>query len=383
MNVQIVALLGQDGATGGAIYALLALAIVMVFTVTRVLFIPQGEFVAFGALTLGAIQSGKPLHAAWLLAGLCAAAALQDGVGFVGRIIEGGAGKTGADGAAASRLNTVGRVGDDSAMPAARGSMPGWMAMLAAPALKLGYAALMMACAYMLPLATLPLALQMAFTLALLAPMGPLLYRLVFQPIAAASPLVLLIVSIALHVVLVGAGLLVFGPEGAHTEAFTDAGLEFGDVRLNGQALSVVAIALALIGVLYLAFERTLYGKALRAAAMNRMGARLMGISPAFAGQTVFGIAAVIGVLSGMLIAPVTTMYYDSGFLISLKGFVGAIVGGLSSYPLAAAGALLVGQIESFSAFWASTYKEVIVFVLIIPVLLWRSLSARHVEEEE
>lgn len=108
-----------------------------------------------------------------------------------------------------------------------------------------------------------------------------------------------------------------------------------------------------------------------------------MGISPAFAGQAMFLLAALIGVLSGVMIAPVTTIYYDSGFLISLKGFVGAIIGGLASYPLAAAGALLVGLLEAFSAFFASSYKEVIVFVLIIPVLVWRSLNTHHVEEEE
>jgi branched-chain amino acid transport system permease protein len=55
----------------------------------------------------------------------------------------------------------------------------------------------------------------------------------------------------------------------------------------------------------------------------------------------------------------------------------------LSSYPLAAIGALLVGQLESFASFWASAYKEVIVFTLIIPVLLWRSLQAQHIEEDE
>ena len=85
----------------------------------------------------------------------------------------------------------------------------------------------------------------------------------------------------------------------------------------------------------------------------------------------------------GVLIAPITTIYYDTGFLIGLKGFVGAIVGGLGSYPLAAAGALLVGLLEAFSSFWASAFKEVIVFTLIIPVLVWRSLTTHHVEEEE
>jgi branched-chain amino acid transport system permease protein len=90
-----------------------------------------------------------------------------------------------------------------------------------------------------------------------------------------------------------------------------------------------------------------------------------------------------LGALCGVLIAPMTTVYYDSGFLIGLKGFVGAIVGGLFSYPVAAAGALLVGLLESYSSFWASAYKEVIVFTLIIPVLLWRSLSSKHNDEEE
>jgi branched-subunit amino acid ABC-type transport system permease component len=95
-----------------------------------------------------------------------------------------------------------------------------------------------------------------------------------------------------------------------------------------------------------------------------------------------FTLAASIGAFSGILISPITTIYYDSGFLIGLKGFVGAIIGGLASYPVAAAGAILVGLLESYSSFWASAFKEVIVFTLIIPVLLWRSLTTRHVEEE-
>jgi branched-chain amino acid transport system permease protein len=116
---------------------------------------------------------------------------------------------------------------------------------------------------------------------------------------------------------------------------------------------------------------------------VNRNGARLMGIPTALAGRLTFMLCALIGALSGVLIAPITTVYYDTGFLIGLKGFVGAIIGGLVSYPVAAIGAVLVGLLESYSSFWASAYKEVIVFTLIIPVLLWRSLRAHHVEEEE
>ena len=138
-----------------------------------------------------------------------------------------------------------------------------------------------------------------------------------------------------------------------------------------------------MIFVLWYFFEKTLYGKALHATAVNRIGAQLMGISPIFAGKLTFFMAAFIGALSGILIAPVTTLYYDSGFILSLKGFVGAIIGGLISFPVAAIGAVTVGVIESFSMFWASDYKEIIVFTLIIPFLLWKSLTTRHVEEDE
>ena len=78
-----------------------------------------------------------------------------------------------------------------------------------------------------------------------------------------------------------------------------------------------------------------------------------------------------------------TTLYYDSGFLIGLKAFVGAIIGGLLSYPGTAIGALAVGLLESFASFWNSSLKEVIVFGALIPVLLWRSLSLTQVDEED
>ena len=86
--------------------------------------------------------------------------------------------------------------------------------------------------------------------------------------------------------------------------------------------------------------------------------------------------------LSGLLIGPTTTVFYDSGFLIGLKGFVAAVFAGLASYPLALVGALGVGLLESFSSFWASAFKEVIVFGAILPVLLWRSLRDPHAEDD-
>ena len=90
--------------------------------------------------------------------------------------------------------------------------------------------------------------------------------------------------------------------------------------------------------------------------------------------------AAFIGALSGLLIGPTTTILYDSGFLIGLKGFVAAVIAGLASYPVALVVALGVGLVEAFSSFWASAFKEVIVFALILPALWLRS---RHVTDDE
>jgi branched-chain amino acid transport system permease protein len=229
----------------------------------------------------------------------------------------------------------------------------------------------------------LPLWALVGLTLVLVVPLGPLLYRVAYEPIAEGSVLVLLIVSVGVHFAMTGLGLLFFGAEGSRTPPFIEGQAQFGAVTVSGQSMVVVLGSALMIGALYLFFDRTLYGKALRATAVNRRGARLMGISTVMSGRVTFLLAALIGTLSGMLVAPITTIYYDSGFLIGLKGFVAAIIGGLVSYPLAALGALLVGLLESFSSFWASAFKEVIVFTLIIPVLLWRSLYSHALEEDE
>ncbi|TRZ97572.1 MAG: branched-chain amino acid ABC transporter permease [Rhodocyclaceae bacterium] len=345
MDWQIAVLLAQDGITNGAIYALLALALVLVFAVTRVIFIPQGEFVALGALTLAGLQAGKTPGTLWLLLGAGVTVALVD-----------------------------------LAQALQRGSYRRIPRIIA---WNLIYPALATAAIFLLKPAEMAMPLQIILTLMLVVPLGPMIYRLAFQPLAEAPVLVLLIVAVAVHLALVGLGLLFFGAEGSRTPAFSDASYSLGGIAVSGQTLWVVAASVTLIAILYQFFERTFYGKALRATAINRTGARLMGISTVMAGKLSFLLAALIGTLSGVLIAPITTIYYDTGFLVGLKGFVGAIVGGLASYPIAAVGAILVGLLESYSSFWASAFKEVIVFTLIIPVLVWRSLTTHHVEEEE
>ena len=345
MNADIFLWLVQDGVTNGALYALLALALMLVFAVTRVIFVPQGEFITYAALSLSLLEAGRTPGTIYILAigGLTAAA---------------------IDGLAALRERAWRRLPRIAALyivlPLAVALLGAW----AAPH-RFGHW------------------VEVLLVLAMVVPLGPIVYRVAYQPLAGASVLVLFIVSMAVHYVLTGLSLVFFGGEGLRSSPFWDARFRLGVVEVSAQSLFVVAASLVLIVALWLLFEHTIYGKALRATAINRVGARLVGIPTALTGQLSFLLAAFIGAVTGILVSSITTLYYDTGFLIGLKGFVGAILGGMASYPLAAFGALVLGLLESFASFWASPFKEVIVFTSIIPMLVWLSLRSRHVEEDE
>jgi branched-chain amino acid transport system permease protein len=345
MDFSIAAILTVDGIANGAIYALLALSTVLLFTVTRVIFVPQGEFVAFGALTLALFQLGQVPGTVWLLLILTGVAALQELV-----------------------------LGLRHGVPVPR--------LLKSVLAGVAFPVLMALLAIWAAPQRFPLLVQAALTLGLVTPFGPLVYRLAYESLADATVLVLLIVSVGVHFALVGLGLLFFGAEGFRNPAFWEERFTLGPVTLNGQVIIIVLATIALIVMLWLFVDRSLYGKALRATAVNRLGARLMGISSSTAGRLSFTMAAFMGALSGLLIGPTTTIFYDSGFLIGLKGFVAAVFAGLSSYPMALVGAVGVGVVEAFGSFWASAFKEVIVFTTIIPVLLVRSFSDPHADEE-
>lgn len=345
MDATIFLFLLQDGIINGAIYALAAIALVLVFAVTRVILVPQGEFIAFGAMTVAALETGRVPPTVWLLVVLGA-------------------------------LSAVAALVQQRRALSVRGVALITLFNLVLPAL---LATLTLALAPM----KLGTAVDILLAVALIVPMGPMLYRVAFAPLAHASVLVLLIAAFGVHFSLMGLGLVFFGPEGIATKPLLTQTFSAGDFPITGQSVAVVAATILLLIVFALFFERTLIGKALRACSSNRLGARLVGIPTAIAGQITFGLAACLGAVSGVLAGPIVTIYYDSGFLIGLKAFVAAILGGLVSFPLTVLAALAVGVAEAFFSFWMSNFKEVMVFTLILPVLLWRSLrSPAHLEEE-
>lgn len=345
MNFDIALILAQDGITSAAIYALLAIALILIFTVTRVIYVPQGEFISFGALTLAALQQGQFPKSLYVLAAMGVLAAIYE----VGSAVK-------------------------------QGVRPS----IGLTLFYLLYPLLLILFVRALPVSDLNVGVQLAIAAAIVVPMGSMIYRIVFQPIAGARILVLLISAVAAQLVLVGLGLLTFGPEGSHTTPLGEGSIQIAGHAVLVQSLISIGVCISLIVVFAWVLKATIHGKALRATAVNRTGARIVGISPTMAGHLCFLVAAAVGVVSGALIAPVSTMYYDSGFLISLKGFVAAIFGGLINYPIAALGAVALGLTESFVSFWTSAFKEVVIFGLLIPVLLVRSLMrGQTVEDSE
>lgn len=346
MDAEIALLLTIDGIANGAIYVLIALGTVLIFSVTRVMFVPFGDIAAVSALTLAMLQGGQLPGTVWLVALLAVLATVLE-------------------------LGQLARAGKFAQAPRA---IAGYALLPAIP----------IAAAVLLNGVKLPIFAQMLLTLALVTPIAPLIDRIVFRPLADASALVLLMVAVAVHFALSGLSLMFFGPEGFRTEPISREIFTFGPVTLSAQMLFMLGAAILFSWLLYVFFERTIAGKSLRATAINRVGARIVGIRPARTSTIAYVLASLLGGISGLLIGPVATLYYDSGFLIGLKAFVGAVVGGLASYPMAAVGAILIGILESFASFWSSTLKESIVFAALIPILVWRSfLHGSHESEEE
>ncbi|HWK67255.1 MAG TPA: branched-chain amino acid ABC transporter permease [Rhizobiaceae bacterium] len=346
MDFEIAAILFQDGIANGAIYTMLALGFVLVFTTTRVIFASYGDLIAFSALTLHAIQNGKLPGTMYIVGVLALLAAVSECWWLI-------------------------REGAYRKIPKA---LLLWLVIPLLPV------------CLVVALQGVPLNAvgQILLTVALVVPIAPLLYRIVFQPIETSTTLTLLIVALVLHYALAGLAMVMFGAEGVRTAAFLSGSFSILGLELQAQLVMVVVMAGLLSAGLALFFNVTLTGKALRATAYNRDGARLVGISSRQSSGIAFMLAGLIAAVIGILIAPTVTIYYDSGLMIGLKGFVGAVLGGFVSYPLATLGSVLVGLVEAYASFFASSMKEIIVFLAIIPIVLTRWLWARHeVEDEE
>jgi branched-chain amino acid transport system permease protein len=207
---------------------------------------------------------------------------------------------------------------------------------------------------------------------------GVVMERLTIYPARRAPILALIIITIGVTIAIRAFALILWGTRPYFVPAFTTLEMEDLTFRFSGLILKaqsfwiwgVVAVVLVALAVF---FERTLLGKALRACSINRRAAQLMGINPSRMSLLAFSIAAALGAIGGMVMAPTTRPTYDMGLMLGLKGFVAAIMGGLMSAPGAVVGGLVLGVAENLGAgVTSSGYKNIIVFVILVLILLYR-----------
>ncbi len=218
-----------------------------------------------------------------------------------------------------------------------------------------------------------PLPLAGVAAVAATMAVGALVQVVALRPARNASVLTLIIITIGVSIALRGGALLLWGTDPYPLPAFTAGpALRIGAAVVRRQDLWIAGALALSAAALWLFFNRTMLGKGLRACAINPRAARLMGVRPGRMATLSFALGAGLAALGGVVIAPKTNATYDMGFDLGLKGFVAAIVGGLTSPAGAVVGGLLVGVLEAVGGGIKSAYKDAVAFVILVAVLLAR-----------
>jgi len=203
---------------------------------------------------------------------------------------------------------------------------------------------------------------------------GLLLERLAVGQARNADVVTLIIITIGASIFLRGLAQLVWDKRIHPLPPLSgDTPISIFGATIVPQSLWVIGVTVVIVALLSWFFNRTLAGKAMLATSYNRFAAQLVGIEVRRVLFASFGLAAALGAIAGVLIAPITFTSYDTGIMLGLKGFAAAILGGLGNFAGAIAGGLVLGLLESLGAgYVSSAYKDVIAFVIILAVLFVR-----------
>ena len=205
--------------------------------------------------------------------------------------------------------------------------------------------------------------------------LGVIIQRVAYRPMLTAPRLSILITALAVSMILSNGVMAI--TDGEYLAFNTDLGfdgLDFGNVFVSYTQLAIVVSACLLMVILSLFVSRTLYGKAMRAIAIDQDACKLMGINvnriialTFFIGSS---LAAAAGVMAGVYYG---SLHFSMGFVIGLKAFTAAVIGGIGSIPGAMLGGLVLGLLEAFGTqipFVGSEWKDVFSFGLLILLLI-------------
>jgi branched-chain amino acid transport system permease protein len=184
----------------------------------------------------------------------------------------------------------------------------------------------------------------------------------------------MVLVTVGASVVLREIAQEIFGKDPLRTKPLLDGDpLSIGGATVLPHTLLLWATVVVLVLLLTLFFARSLVGKAMRACHENALGAQVVGVSPQRMRTAAFALSAALGAIAGVLIVPVTSMSWNGGTALGLKGFVAATFGGLGSLPGAVVGGIAIGIIEALAAgYVSSAYKDVFATLVLLALLLAR-----------
>lgn len=207
--------------------------------------------------------------------------------------------------------------------------------------------------------------------------------RVAYRPLRRAPRLAALITAIGVSIILQNVAMMVWGRNYLNfPQVLTPTVFEIGGARMSMLQIAIVVIAALIMGALLLVVHKTRLGTAMRATAQNREVAGLMGVNINTVISAAFLIGSALAAIAGMM---VTTYYgvsqYTMGFMLGLKAFTAAVLGGIGNLVGAMAGGLLLGIIESLGSgyigdltggFLGSHYQDVFAFVVLVMVLIFR-----------
>lgn len=202
---------------------------------------------------------------------------------------------------------------------------------------------------------------------------GVLLERLVIRPILGQPAFSIVMLTIGIGYVIRGLITMipVLGTE-THTlpVPYKDQVLNVGSLVVGIEQLVVIGVTAVLCALLFLMFKYSKIGIAMQAASQNQIAAYYMGIPVKRINGLVWGLAAAVAAVAGILLAPITFVHVNMGF-IGLKAFPAAVVGGFGSLPGAIVGGLIIGVVESLAGFYAPEgVKDVAAYVIVLVMLM-------------
>jgi len=222
--------------------------------------------------------------------------------------------------------------------------------------------------------AKLPMGAAVLVAVAGVAVTAALVEFLGIRPSRSRNHLVLIFLTIGMSILLRGVMQKVWGKNSLAVPPLAgDQPLMILGATMLPQALWILLATALAIGLLMLFFQRTTVGLAMRGVASNPMAAAVVGLTVQRLRTLSFALAGFLGGLAGVLVTPITTLRYDVGVLLGLKGFAAAILGGFGSFPGAIVGGVALGLLESLgAAYVSSAWKDSIAFLVLLLVLFVR-----------